>query len=192
MTIDRDNLLSVLSRENRYLTPQETYSPFCSNIGLIVDEHSRGVDAIWLHYNRYNRTLWEKLIDLPYSYNPTKSDVTKLVFGENEAELSFYDADCFLLETEGTGEILLFSQPSERLTDCWVRCADDATVLLQGYSANGDARDPDETVCFMAGIRATNGSLHVSDTGVTAVGDDKSRMRLAFAFALQELSEESL
>ena len=44
-TIDRSNILDLLSEENTYTTPRETYSPFYSNIGLILDENSTGIDA---------------------------------------------------------------------------------------------------------------------------------------------------
>ena len=192
MTIDSKNLLDILSRENRYITPQETYSPFCSNIGLILNEQSSGVDALWLHYNRFNRTLWDKLIDLPMAYNPGHSNVTKMVFGDHQAALAFYDTDCFLLECNSAETISLFRQPSKRLWTCWVRSQDADRVLIQGYSENGDARDPDETVCFLAGVRAIHGSLKTTDNDVTAVRDEKDRICLAFAFSFLALSEESL
>lgn len=190
--IDKNNLLEVLSRVNSYETLQETYSPFCSNIGLILDERSRGVDALWLHYNRFSRTLWEKLIDLPFAYSPERSDVTKLTFGDGEAALAFYGTDCFLLEYKGNETVGLFRQPSDRLPDCWVRSKDGSLVILQGYSANGDARDPDNSVCFLAGVRAVHGTLSVTEEGVTAVCDDTGRICLAFAFEFLEISEESL
>ena len=190
--IDKRNLLEVLSRVNRYDTPQETYSPFCSNIGLILDERSRGVDALWLHYNRFNRTLWKKLIDLPFAYSPARSDVTKLIFGDGEAALAFYGTDCFMLSCDGVEALGLFRQSAERLADCWVCSQDGSTLILQGYSANGDDRDPDDTVCFLAGIRAIHGRLRETEDGITAVCDKTGRLSLAFAFEFLEISEISL
>ena len=38
MRIDKDNILSVLSEENTYTSPRESYSPFASNIGLMVTD----------------------------------------------------------------------------------------------------------------------------------------------------------
>ena len=191
MRIDKDNILSVLSEENTYTTPRESYSPFASNIGLIVNADSAGVDALWLHYNRFSRPLWEKLIDVPTAFNKERSTVDRLVFGEEQAELAFFDTDCFLFSAKGSKEIPLFRRASGQLGEHWVRFCG-KTLLLQGYSRNGDGRDPDETVCFLAGIKPVKGTLTAEENNITASCNADGDTVLAFAFQFLTISEEDL
>ena len=191
MKINKENILAVLSEENNYTTPRESYSPFASNIGLIVDPQSNGVDALWLHYNRFSRPLWQKLIGIPAPFDVKRSTVDKLVFGDAQAALAFYDTDCFLFTAKDTGEIPLFRQPAEPLGEHWL-CQYGDALLIQGYSRNGDGRDPDEAVCFLAGVRPLAGTLRAEDGNITALGDENGYLTLAFAFRFLTLSQEAL
>ena len=191
MRINKNNILSLLSQKQRYPSPRESYSPFASNIGLIVDPESTGVDALWLHYNRFSRPLWEKLIDVPFRLNAGHSAVNQLVFGEGQASLAFFDTDSFLFSVRNIPSVPLFSRPSEALGEYWIR-EDGNTVFLQGYSLNGDARDPDRTVCFLAGVKPIRGALSHAGKTVKAKCDHDGVILLAFSFQFLSLSEQSL
>ena len=191
MKINKENILAILSEENTYTTPRESYSPFASNVGLIVDPQSSGVDALWLHYNRFSRPLWQKLIGFPAPFDPERSTVDKLVFGEAQAALAFYDTDCFLFTAKDAEEIPLFRQPAEALGEHWL-CQCGNALLLRGYSRNGDGRDPDEAVCFLAGVKPLAGTLRAEDGTITATGDENGSLLLAFAFQFLTLSQEAL
>ena len=190
--IDRSNILDLLSEENTYTTPRETYSPFCSNIGLIVDADNTGVDALWLHYNRFSRPMWGKLLDFPATFNKKRSRTEKLVFGSDKATLAFCGTDRFMFSADGIASVGLFREPAEQTKDHWIKRNDGKTVVIQGYSANGDARDPDPEVCFLAGVRAVTGTLTVDGTGVTAHCDEAGAVTLAFAFEYLEIDEKRL
>ena len=191
-TIDRSNILDLLSEENTYTTPRETYSPFYSNIGLILDENSTGIDALWLHYNRFSRPLWNKLTDFPASFNKQSSRVEEIVIGRDQAKLAFYGTDRFMLSAEGIASVGLFREPAEQTKEYWIQRSDDKTVVIQGYSANGDGRDPDREVCFLAGVRAATGTLTVDETGISAHCDANGRLTLAFAFEFLAIDEKRL
>ena len=191
MRIEQSNILSVLSQENNYATPRESYSPFASNIGLIVDPAGTGVDALWLHYNRFSRPLWQKLVDVPTAFNKKRSTVDRIIFGEEQAALAFFDTDCFLFTAKGAVEIPLFRQPAEQSGERWL-CRNGDTLLIRGYSRNGDGRDPDEAVCFLAGVKPVAGALRTENGEVTAIGDENGAVTLAFAFQFLTLSEDAL
>ena len=192
MIINKDNILAVLSEENNYTTPRESYSPFASNVGLIVDPESTGVDAVWLHYNRFSRPLWDKLLDFPAAFDRLRSSAKRIVFGKAEASLAFYDTDCFLFASTGLSEIGLFREPAEQ-TKAFRLCGNDTeTVVIQGFSANGDARDPDREVCFLAGVRAVKGTLTPDGTVISAHCDASGSIALAFAFEFLTIDEKRL
>ena len=190
--IDRSNILDLLSEENTYTTPRETYSPFYSNIGLILSENSRGIDALWLHYNRFARPLWNKLAEFPAAFNKELSRVEMPVFGNGKAKLAFYGTDLFLLSAEGIDSVGLFREPAEQTGEHWITKNDGKTVVIQGYSANGDGRDPDREVCFLAGVRAVKGTLTADETGICAHGNAEGSLLLAFAFEFLEIDEQRL
>lgn len=190
--IDRSNILELLSGENAYNTPRETYSPFYSNIGLILDDNSAGVDALWLHYNRFARPLWNKLMDFPASFDKKHSRVEQIVFGGDQAKLAFYGPDRFIFCADGIASVGLFREPAEQTGECWLQKCDDKTVVLQGYSANGDGRDPDREVCFLTGVRAVKGTLTADGTDISAYCNADGRLMLAFAFECLEIDEQRL
>ncbi|MBQ6067272.1 MAG: hypothetical protein IJK89_10690 [Clostridia bacterium] len=192
LIIDRENILDLLSEEKTYTTPRETYSPFYSNIGLILDENSTGIDALWLHYNRFSRPLWNKLIDIPAAFNKKRSRVEEIVFGFGQAKLAFYGTDRFLFSANGIASAGLFRGPAGQTGERWRTRCDEKTILIQGYSANGDARDPDRDVCFLTGVRALKGALAADGTDISAYCDADGDLLLAFAFECLTIDEQRL
>ena len=76
-----------------------SYSPMFSNIGLQLTSDIEGVGSLYFNYNRSARSVFENLISFPAEMNMAKSTAEKIVFGQNEASLSFYDIDTFLFES---------------------------------------------------------------------------------------------
>lgn len=191
MIINKENILTVLSQEQNYTTPRESYSPFASNIGLTVDPNGSGVDALLLHYNRFTRSLWDKLIDFPLSMDPGRSAVDKLVFGDDGASLAFYDTDSFLFSSDKLSSLSLFSNPAELLSDHWFRYSG-GSLLIQGFSRNKDDRDPDAAVCFLAGVRPIHGAFASRGDTISVRCDENGLITLAFSFQFLTVSEVSL
>lgn len=194
MILSKDTLPGFLKDIHGYSDRNTSYSPFYSNIGLEIHEDGHGIEKIWLHINRCSRTLWDAFADIPLPFDPSASTPWKLVFSQNDAEadLAFYDTDAFLLSFRGLNSVPLLTKPSSKLSESWIEEQGADTLLIRGYSANGDARDPDENCPFVLGIRAPKGSLVTEENGIIAYADETNTLLLAFAFEALEPSSDRI
>ncbi len=181
----------VLKFSQTYRTAEESYSPFFSNIGLQIDENFGGVQGLFLHYNRFTRTVWENLISVPEKYNRKLSTPQKIVFGNGEGMLSFYEKDSFLFEYKCEKGIEILSNPSDKLKSFRVYDEGENTVIIKGYSANGDGRDPDKTVPISAGIKVLCGKIKSDDKKFFVVPDE-NMIRFAFSFDVLDVDVDNM
>ena len=59
-------------------TPEVSYSPLFSNIGLVSPADYPGVKSLYLHYNRYSREVFGEFIRLPDGMTLAPGDGTYL------------------------------------------------------------------------------------------------------------------
>ena len=156
-----DVILKQLEKINDFSSADKSFSPFFSNIGLEVNPEKEGAGALWLHYNRSSRKLWNSLMAFPLKQNKALSSPWCVSYGEGEktAALTFGNTDCIMFTAEGLERTGLFTQPDEKLHSFWIESFTETDVSLRGYSYNTDDRDPDETVPFRAYAKILNGSF---------------------------------
>lgn len=188
--IDHDTVQKYLSDTREYDAKDKSYSPFFSSMGLNISTAENGVGALYLHYNRATRALWNKLIDFPLCINRAESSVHEIVFGSDStlARLAFYNTDAFVFESDGLDSVALCRDKNERLGELWTSVKTEKTVIIDGYSLNGDGRDPDESVPVSVGIRVIKGRLML-DNDELAVAGDNGKIVFAFSVTALEVSD---
>lgn len=184
--ISNIDIIKNSSENLDFSTPQGSYSPMFSTIGLQTD--SNGIGALWLHYNRATRAVCNKLFDFSMPINKVKSDICGLVFeDENKsALLSFFDTDAFVLETDGIDKISVFS---EAVADCWTEYRNNNRIDIRGYSKNPDARDPDEKVGFLVSFSTQEGTIIYDEKGIKILSENNKIIVKVFVQIL-EVSDE--
>ncbi|MBQ9879767.1 MAG: hypothetical protein IJM45_04955 [Clostridia bacterium] len=173
-------------------TPEVSFSPLFSNIGLVSPADYPGVKSLYLHYNRYSREVFDSVIRLPDGMTLAPGDGTYLKWagGGMTARLAFYDADRFMIECNGVDGLKMPGSPSEGTTDVY-GVFDNGRLRLKGRSANGDARDPDRYVVFSVSVDITDGTADFSDGVLTVKADESGGIKLVFAFDAPDLSGQS-
>ncbi len=154
-------LNSILSFEMNYETFENSFSPIYSSFGLGLDGGFAGIRTLYLHYNRYTRVLWEPLLTLPgevISYTP-RADKVSIKTAAAQCEVAFYAKDCVCVSCKTSEPVVLFSGQPQGTEELWVCREGENSLILQGYSPNGDDRDPDKEVAIMAGLRVICGKL---------------------------------
>lgn len=169
-----------LKKIKKFPSKDESYSPLFSSIGLCVRPDVKGLGKLWFNYNRASRSVFDRLVDMPYALNNELSCIYELVFGNGEARLAFWKNDAFMLDIDGDNEIRLCTEASKKTLDIWIDYSDKEFVCLKGQSINPEKRDPDYTVPFVFGIRALTGTLS-TENGIVAT-PKKGKLVLAFAF----------
>ena len=180
------NIYEKIIKAINYESYHTSYSPMFSNIGLQLTNDIEGVGSLYLNYNRSTRSVFENLISFAVKMNLENSTAEKIIFGQNEASLAFYDIDTFLFESEKLDKVLLFQNRSENTLDLWKNFEDDI-LFINGYSKNLDERDPDEKVGFVIAAKIIEGDLQ-KDT----VYSNKNKIKIAFTVQILEINEETL
>ena len=151
---------ALLSLETQHLIEDRSMSPMFSNFGLCFDASCAAVSSLVLHYNRFTRALWKPLIDFGGAGEVFSAFASTRVKNERaESEICFYGTDAFLVCGNAAAGARLFCAPDAALASVWEAYRDDNTLILQGYSENGDARDPDRYVPVACGVRVFRGAL---------------------------------
>lgn len=162
-----------------------SYSPFLSSIGLQVSEDINGVGDYYLHYNRVTRRIYKNAISFDKPMNIALSNISKIVFGDGEASLSFYKNDAFIFEST-LEKIRLFAENGEKTIEMPV-VESGEKIFFSGYSENFDERDPDKYVPYKCGVKIIRGKYdnHV----ITA---ENGLIRFAVVFAVLDIDDETL
>ncbi len=162
----------LLLLETPHLIPDRSMSPMFSNFGLCFDGQNAAVGTLVLHYNRFTRALWEPFIDFGGAGEVRSTFAsTRIVNKDTDCEIIFYDADAFVVCGRAAAA-RLFCVPDAALGDVWQAYRDESTLILQGYSENGDARDPDQYAPVVCGVRVMRGTLR-SENGETLILPDE-------------------
>lgn len=168
MLLDKKSLIARTGNPFECNEIQQSYSPCFSSVGILTSSGETGLGALVLHYNRYTRTLFQKLVDYPLPYNAIASDYSQLVCGENALKLSFFAKNAFTLQIEGNETAAVFCDADTFTEKLWYEAESPAGIRILGYSKNGDDRDPDAVVPFCVCIKVCKGSLF-TDSGTVYV-----------------------
>ena len=171
-----------------------SYSPLFSTTGLVAENDFNGIGSIVLNYNRKCRTLWEPFIKFEDGLMRVPSSMEKLSFAKDNksATIAYYGRDMFVINTENTESFEICGEITENCKGVWVESKTADTVVIRGYSLNGDARDPDQSVPYRLGIKAIKGTVCENDRKVTVKADDCGKAYVAVVFEALDTSEESI
>ncbi len=161
-------LNAILDCEMQYDICQNTFSPCFSSYGLQFDGVFSGIKSLYLHYNRSSRPTWNKFMLLAgeiIEYIP-RADSVKIKTTEAESTIAFYDRDCFAVKCNTKKSVQFFAEESNKLGDIWVTDKGQNHIIIQGYSANGDDRDPDKFVPIIVGLKVIKGTLKADGKNV--------------------------
>jgi len=189
MRITADNLIGYLNQKACYNGASQSFSPLYSNIG--IDARN---GAFYIHFNRRTAVLYAPFFDIHIDAACTeKVDSIYYQTEKSYAILSFYDMDAFLLDWNSKYPLTLCCQPGKHMISQWIVSADHLTVLLQGYFALTDNRDPDRRCPYLVGIRAIHGSIMQTEDGSFYVLPDAQHHTLiAVSFACLDFSADHL
>ena len=179
---------ALLSLETSHATEDRSISPLYSNFGLCFDTQTSG-PALLLHYNRKTRAVFSPLFsfDTPCTAKTTFLSA-RFTGGSGEYELCFYDTDAFVLRGENAAPVRIFGSAGCAMHPCWRIPADRDTLLYQGYSANGDDRDPDAFAPVLCGVRVMTGTLKEDNDGAVLLPDREGKLYFAAAFSVLDIS----
>lgn len=191
MRLTKTVIANELSKITDYASPQETYSPFFSNIGFEIHNQNSGIGALHLHYSRASRVLFDRFADFELTYDTEKSSIEKIVFtGKNgSASLAFSGTDTFSFESDGVNKIHLLCGHRDYLKTFRIENKGKGNFIYYGYSFNPDRRDPDECTPFALGIKIKTGKLETGDESVTAYCESNGKISLSFTFEALDISE---
>ena len=179
---------ALLSLETNHASQDRSLSPLYSNFGLCFDAVTAG-PSLLLHYNRKTRPVFSPLFsfDAPCTAKSTFLS-TQFTGGSRTYELCFYDTDAFVLRGEHAAPIRLFDKANCNLHAFWRSAGDGNMLLYQGYSENGDDRDPDAFVPVLCGVSVMTGTLTEDADGAVLLPDQQGNLYVAAAFAVLEIS----
>lgn len=179
---------ALLSLETFHKVPDRSLSPIYSNFGLCFDAQTAGPELL-LHYNRRTRTVFSPLFSFAA---PCKANATFLsaafADGSGTYELCYYDTDAFVLGAVNASPVRLFDSGACGMQQSWKAFSAGDMLLYQGYSKNGDDRDPDTYVPVLCGVRVTAGTLREDGGGAVILPDKNGRLYFAAAFAVLDIS----
>jgi len=185
-----DSIESLLFLETEHSNVDRSLSPIYSNFGLCFSCNEARVDKLALHYNRKTRILFESFITFADKGNSSSVFLSSRFTGENACfELSFYDTDAFCVSGKTDSPVYLFQTAGEGLSEIWEEYADGRTLVLRGYSKNGDDRDPDEFVPVMIGVKVQKGSLY-TDGRVKISPDENGETAFSVVLSVFDVSAE--
>ncbi len=159
---------ALLNCEMKYDIYQNTFSPNFSSYGLQFDGDFAGIKALYLHYNRSTRPTWDEFMLLPgkvTEYTP-RADSVKIKTAAAESTVAFYSKDCFSVACTTNEPVEFFVKAGEKLGDIWALENDESSIIIQGYSQNGDDRDPDKFAPITVGLKVIKGTLKADEKSV--------------------------
>ena len=161
MKINKETILKYLESFSDFASSDNSFSPFYSNIGIEVNPEAEGSGALWLHYNRASRKMWDNFLTFPLKQNCEKTSSWCVFYGsENKnVRITFTDVDTVFVGAENVDEIKIFAEVNKKLRSFWIESFNENEITVRGFSENADDRDPDETVPFYAKLKAIDGKF---------------------------------
>lgn len=170
-------------------SPQVSYSPFFSNIGLVADDGFEGVDRLYLHCNRESLEVFRGFLALGCPRVACGLGGLAFEGGGRSFDLSFYAPDRFLLT--GNAAVRVNVAAGSDVTESWPTHVSGSRIALRGYCATKDARDPDETIPWSLEAESVRGSLSAGSDEITLCPDENGSFSVAFIFRAVCLSDDN-
>ena len=192
MKINRETILKYLESFSDFASSDNSFSPFYSNIGIEVNPEAEGSGALWLHYNRASRKMWDNFLTFPLKQNCEKTSSWCVFYGsENKnVRITFTDVDTVFVGAENVDEIKIFAEVNKKLRSFWIESFNEKEIAVRGFSENADDRDPDETVPFYAKLKAVDGKFLCKNNEIKIENSDGKIMFIC-AFEFLEISTEN-
>lgn len=193
MLLTKENLIEDFININDYSSMQKTFSPFCSNIGFEINPEKEGAGALWLHYNRASRKMWNNFIEFPLKQNRQLSTAFEVVFGEKEkiAGLTFTDTDAVYFSSYNLPSVQLFADADANLDSFWIEDINDKKIEAFGYSKNTDDRDPDEAVPFYITAKAICGNIKKDEKNISVLSDGGGKIVFSLAIEILDIDRKN-
>ena len=193
MKLEKQNLIESFENINDYSAMQKTFSPFYSNIGFEIQPENEGTGALWLHYNRSSRRVWNNFLSFPLKQNKELTSAFAVAFGEKDktAYLTFTDTDTVYFSSENLPRAELFKESDEKLHSFWIESINEKEIEIFGYSENTDGRDPDETVPFYIYLKALCGEFRSEEKNIFALADNSGKTIISAAFEILEIDRKN-
>lgn len=193
MIINREKIVENFNSINDYSSMQKTFSPFYSNIGIEVDSETDGAGALWLHYNRSSRKMWDNFISFPLKQNKELSSAFEIFYGDNinNSHITFCDTDTVYFSSDNLAFAELFREANEKLKSFWIENCDENFFEAFGYSVNTDERDPDETVPFYICAKAVDGHFESSKKTVKILCDKNKKITFVLSIKILDIDREN-
>ncbi len=183
---------ALLALKTSHAVPDRSLSPVYSNFGLCFDAHTAGPELL-LHYNRKTRAVFSPLFSFAAACTASSAFLSSVFTGGGGTyELSYYGTDAFVLRGENASSVRVFGSAACRLQKCWKISAAPDLLLYQGYSENGDDRDPDKYAPVLCGVRVIKGTLRETEGGAQILPDPSGGLYFAAAFEVLDISVERL
>lgn len=184
----------ILELPMNYSTFDNSHSPFGSSWGILGDPEFPGIRMLALHYNRATRAVWNPFIRMPgkVRHFEGRFEGIRAETESAEGELCFYDTDAFLFFCRSEKAVEFFCEPDVVTTEYWTAKKERDILIFQGYSRNGDGRDPDRQVPFLNGMRALKGNLQQEGGRCLVEPDRQGEIAVAVAAMALEISEETI
>ncbi len=185
-------LNAIVNCEMNYEIKQNSFSPIYSDFGLGLDGDFAGIRTLYLHYNRATRSIFEPLFSVNGTIKEYIPRADKVTYKTETAEcsISFYDTDCFFVECKTLERINVFTKFSDDVSSAWLEYNDDNYIIFQGFSLNGDVRDPDKEAPFNVGLRVIKGRYSIENDSFFVSPVD-GEIKLAFSVSVMELDIEA-
>ena len=188
MIINKETVLAELEHFSDFSTSDKSFSPCFSNIGIAVDSERDGSGALWLHYNRASRKMWNKFLSFPLKQNKEKSSSWCVVYGESDRQkvsVTFSDTDTVFASATGVAEIKIFAEADKKLRSFWIEGLNEKEIYARGFSENADDRDPDETVPFYVKVKAIDG-IFLQEKSEIKITAENEKINFIFSFEFLE------
>ncbi len=183
---------ALLSLETSHAVQDRSLSPMYSNFGLCFEAHTAGPDLL-LHYNRKTRPVFSPVFSFAAPCKANSTFLSAAFSGEKGAyELCFYATDAFVLKGEFASPLRVFDASACSMPQFWKACGDKDILIYQGYSENGDDRDPDKYAPVLCGVRVLAGTLREDACGAFLLPDEKGSLYFAAAFEVLDISADRL
>ena len=187
-----DALLAALGEDLPYDTPQCSFKPCSSTIGLLVGAQP-GIASAVLHYNRRVIVLGSPtapFLAVPGTIAARRHAplaISQTLAGGGSVRLAGFDLDCYLVELTGVDN-LDWAPDGDGMRER--RCTvDDEVIRWDALVPTRDERDPDPSVPVAVVVRVLAGTRLPSADGRLRVQAADGRIVLALAMAVLDVAD---
>lgn len=159
-------LNELLSFEMDYSGINTSFKPCYSNYSLCFDKNN-GALSLALNYNRKSRFLWNSFVKIPGAVESLSQRIDGIKIKTSSAafDISASGTDIYVLDISASDKVEIFADADDKLGDNWLEEKYSKNLLVRGYSANADSRDPDRFAPVMIGVKLLSGEFRYYKNG---------------------------